>query len=180
MEQPSWKNGSAIARVGVVLFLIWVVGLGAAGCSEESTVSGGEEISFWEIPIDGVIVRLELALSEEDMARGLMFRERLEAGHGMLFLYREPRKLSFWMRNTPLPLDLAFFDGTGTIREIRKLYPFDETPVLSVSDEIVGAIELGRGEFTRLGIGVGSRIDRKALTGAIQQSGAGLSGYVYP
>lgn len=176
--KSSFFRGTVVGGLAVLLVTVSVF---LTGCERvEAPSSGFVAESFWEIPVDAATLTLELALGEEEMARGLMFREELQPGSGMLFLYPQPRQLSFWMRNTPLPLDIAFFDVTGTIREIHRLYPFDETPVRSASDAIVGAIEMKRGEFARLGLGVGSRIDAPVLEKAIRQSGRNPGDYVFP
>lgn len=66
-------------------------------------------------------VRAELALTPEDRARGLMFRGSLGPEEGMLFVYPTARTLSFWMKNTLIPLDVGYFDGDGFLIEVRQM-----------------------------------------------------------
>ncbi len=53
-------------------------------------------------------VKVEIARSESERQRGLMFRQKLDAGRGMIFLFEQPQKLKFWMKNTYIPLDMIF------------------------------------------------------------------------
>lgn len=67
----------------------------------------------------------ELAVTQEEAERGLMFRESLPERHGMLFIFEPPRKVTFWMKNTPLSLDLIFIGPDGVVTEIMEgLKPF--------------------------------------------------------
>lgn len=94
--------------------------------------------------VDGL--ELEIAISIEDQQKGLMDRESLPENHGMLFVYPKPTRLSFWMKNTEIPLDIAFIDEVGEIKEIHNLVPHDETHVLSNSP-CKYALEVNRGWF---------------------------------
>lgn len=108
-----------------------------------------------------VTVRVEIADDEAERARGLMYRRELADGTGMLFIYDTPRAVSFWMRNTYLPLDLVFLDKTGTIRHIhRGAVPLDETPIPGAAagdpdPRRQMILEIGAGEADRLGLAVG-------------------------
>jgi uncharacterized membrane protein (UPF0127 family) len=75
---------------------------------------------------------VELAQSPQEHAVGLMNRESMPSGHGMLFLYPTPRHVHFWMRNTFIPLDILFIDATGVIAKVHhNATPLDETPIPS-------------------------------------------------
>ena len=67
---------------------------------------------------DGFVVDLELALTAEEIANGLMFRPSLADSRGMLFLFEQPRRPAFWMKNMLIPLDLVFLDGTGAVVDV--------------------------------------------------------------
>ena len=108
-----------------------------------------------------VAFQIELADDESERAQGLMFRKALSPGSGMLFIYDAPRTVSFWMRNTYIPLDLVFLDQTGVIRHIhRNAVPLDETPIPGAAPgdpdpnrQMI--LEIGGGEAERLGLAVG-------------------------
>jgi uncharacterized protein len=90
---------------------------------------------------------------------GLMFRDSLPEDRGMLFVFEQPKTASFWMRNTKIPLSIAYVDSTGKILEIESMKPFDETVVPSVSDQVSYALEVNQGWFGRHGIAPGAKID---------------------
>jgi uncharacterized membrane protein (UPF0127 family) len=110
-----------------------------------------------EIRVNGVPIRVEVAETRDQRLRGLMYRNHVPDGTGMLFVYREEKVLSYWMINTRVPLDLAYIDRDRVIRRICPLAPNDlvgkssETPVRM-------ALEVPAGWFRRNGIEAGSRL----------------------
>jgi uncharacterized membrane protein (UPF0127 family) len=76
----------------------------------------------------------------------------------MLFIYPFPRRVSFYMRNTLIPLSCAYIDGQGIIREIYAMEPGDETPITSRSDAIQFVLEVNRGWFEANNIGPGASV----------------------
>lgn len=110
-------------------------------------------------PIDvaGHTVRVEIADEADERQRGLMYRESLPEDQGMLFVYEDERDLSFWMRNTQLPLDIAFLDREGRIVDIQQLEPFDENSITTRSPAMY-ALEMNRGWFEEHGVEIGDRV----------------------
>ena len=101
---------------------------------------------------------VELAVSPNEQMTGLMNRESLESNHGMLFVFPEPKRASFWMHNTSIPLDLAFLDADGVILEILPLVPFEEKPVLSKSSKVSYALEVSRDWFASRNLKAGLKV----------------------
>jgi len=88
----------------------------------------------------------------------------------MIFVFGRPQKMSFWMRNTELPLDIGYIDPDGTLREIYPMYPHDEKPVPSVERRQI-ALEMNHGWFARAGVKPGAKLDMKALREAMAARG---------
>ncbi|UXU73663.1 MULTISPECIES: DUF192 domain-containing protein [unclassified Paracoccus (in: a-proteobacteria)] len=114
-------------------------------------------------------VSVELASTPDERARGLMFRKDLPPGHGMLFVYEQPQPVSFWMRNTLIPLDIVFFDSRGVVRHIHPMArPLDETPIPGAApgdsrpDRLL-VLELPGGDAARLGIAPGMALTHPAV-----------------
>ncbi|NDA10727.1 MAG: DUF192 domain-containing protein [Verrucomicrobia bacterium] len=101
---------------------------------------------------------VEVAVTPGEQAQGLMNRDFLPAERGMLFVFPHPKKAFFWMRNTSLPLDLAFLDSEGVILEIHPLVPFEETRVESKSEKVAYAIETNRDWFASRGLKPGLKV----------------------
>ena len=72
---------------------------------------------------------IEIADDPGERSRGLMFRQEMDNDHGMLFVFEESQPVGFWMRNTPLPLDLVFIGQDGKVRAIERGEPFSEAPI---------------------------------------------------
>lgn len=110
---------------------------------------------------DGFAVDLELALTPEEISRGLMFRPVLPENRGMLFLFDQPRLPSFWMKNTLIPLDLVFLDGAGTVVDvIADVQPCaaDPCPNYPPSSPVRAVLEIGAGVAALHSLEVGSMI----------------------
>lgn len=115
-------------------------------------------------PLDAYVAR-----SAEDRALGLMHRKDLPAGEGMLFMCDEPQPQSFWMKDTPLALSIAFLDDEGTIVQVGDLEPHStephecETPVRYV-------LEVNQGWFDERGIAPGERVEGPAFIAQVRAS----------
>ena len=97
------------------------------------------------------VVKAEIVKELEDKKQGLMFRKNLEDGEGMLFIYDRDQILSFWMKNTYIPLSIAYISSDGRIIDIKDMYPNDENPVRS-SRSVRYALEVPQGWFSRVGV----------------------------
>ena len=101
---------------------------------------------------------IELASTEGERARGLMFRRAMQPDHGMLFDFHRPQPVAFWMKNTPLPLDMLFIDEAGIVVQIAAdAVPNSETPIPS-EEPIRAVLELNAGTAKRLGITPGAKV----------------------
>ena len=106
---------------------------------------------------------VELAITPDEQARGLMFRENLPRGAGMLFLYDRPSTVSFWMRNTLIPLDMIFVDAAGVVARVHhEAVPLDETPIPG-GDGVLAVLEINGGLARRFGIAAGTEMRHPRL-----------------
>jgi len=110
------------------------------------------EQSFLTIPLN-----IEIPQSQTDFNLGLMFRESLEEDTGMLFIFAEAGQKSFHMKDTKIPLDIAFIKEDGTIESIKELDPFTILPVSS-DGEVLYALEVNRGWFVENSVNVGDKV----------------------
>jgi uncharacterized protein len=107
-----------------------------------------------------VRVRVEVADDPAEQAKGLMYRKALGKNRGMLFIYPEERELSFWMKNTLIPLSIAFIDSERRIIDIQDMKPLDDRPPHYVSSEPAQyALEVNQGFFKKRGVKVGDRVE---------------------
>ena len=144
----------------------WILVLGATGAEAPKPAS-----EYFAITVGDRTLQLQIAVSPNEMMRGLMGRKSLKSDEGMLFVYAKPQVMSFWMRNTPLPLDIGFFDVSGQLREHYPLYPFDETLVKSRSESLQFALEVNQGWFRENRVTRGAMLDLKAVQAALKLRG---------
>ena len=112
---------------------------------------------------DGKPTRLfvEIARTEAERAEGLMGRRSLKANQGMVFLFSEPTEAGFWMKDTLIPLSIAFWDSSDRIVAILDMEPCgaDPCPAYEPGIPYVGAVEASRGYFDRHGVEVGDAVE---------------------
>ena len=102
-------------------------------------------------------LNIEVPSNPRDFNMGLMFREKLGQDSGMLFIFDQVSEKSFHMKDTKIPLDIAFINKDGIIESIKELEPLNTTPVYSDS-EVLYALEVNRGWFVEKNIKVGDRV----------------------
>lgn len=106
---------------------------------------------------------VEVVDTPQTRGQGLMFRTDLPRSAGMLFVFERAEPVAFWMRNTPLPLDMLFFTEQGELDTLHEnAVPFDETPIPAAGD-IKFVLEINGGMSALLGIGVPTRLSHSAL-----------------
>ncbi len=144
-----------------------------AGPTTTAAASGAPKTvrDFFPIKVGDATVRMQLAVRSEEMQRGLMDRRDLGRDDGMIFVYDKVQQMTFWMRNTPTPLDIGFFTSDGTLVEVLAMHPFDENTVASHSKELRFALETNQGWYRANGIKPGAKLDVRALAGALRARG---------
>ncbi|MEM7752931.1 MAG: DUF192 domain-containing protein [Pseudomonadota bacterium] len=106
---------------------------------------------------------VEVADTPAERSQGLMHREDMPRSAGMLFVYERPQPVSFWMRNTLIPLDMIFMDAEGTVQRVHEnAIPLDETSIPG-GTEIQYVLEINGGLSSRLGIVEGSELRHPAI-----------------
>lgn len=106
---------------------------------------------------------VEIADDAGERANGLMFRERLPASAGMLFIYERPQPVSFWMKNTLIPLDMVFIGPDGRVNGVHaNAVPGDLTPIPGPEGTLM-VLEIQGGLAARLGLGEGAELRHPAV-----------------
>lgn len=101
-------------------------------------------------------LRTELALKPVEILTGMMWRTNMTDDEGMLFVFGNATQRSFYMKNTRVPLSVAYIDPEGVILEIHDLKPLDESPVPSKAENIQYVLEVPQGWFQRKNISTGT------------------------
>jgi uncharacterized protein len=139
-------------------FFLLVLTLILHGCSKPSNITNNK---LHEIKINGKTIHVEVASTQRERMLGLMFREKLEKDQGMLFIYPQEQYLSFWMKNTKIPLSIAFINFNGEITQIEAMIPYSLKSHVS-KDKGRYALEMEEAWFKKNGIGVGSKVSFSA------------------
>ncbi|HYD85904.1 MAG TPA: DUF192 domain-containing protein [Vitreimonas sp.] len=143
--------------------LTLVLSVGACAQSDtESKAGATAQVETEELTIETaggpVRVTVEIADTEEERARGLMFRPPLPDNYGMLFHFQQPERASFWMRNTPSSLDIIFIGVDGRILNIAERttpYSLESVPAVGLTR---GVLEIRGGHAAELGLRAGDRV----------------------
>ena len=126
---------------------------------ERCDIDGSQTVAIDTGDAD-VRVQVEVADDTDEMAKGLMGRTALAEDAGMLFVYPEERELSFWMKDTLIPLSIAFMGSDGRIVDIQDMKALDDEPPHYESVEPARyALEVNEGFFDERGVEVGDRAE---------------------
>jgi uncharacterized protein len=168
--------GGLLLLVAGLALVAWVLAssAGLVGTSDDPTMAGptastaatpGETARTAEYrlePADGdpVTVRLEVAADPATRARGLMEREEVPPGTGMVFLYPRDVEEAYWMKNTLVPLSIAFVAADGRVVSVHEMTPCaaDPCPSYAPAGPYRYAVELAAGSFADAGVGPGSNV----------------------
>lgn len=111
-----------------------------------------------KMSIAGTTVTLEVAKERETLSRGLMFRDSLAKNSGMLFIFPREGMYSFWMKNTRIPLSIAFINSQGRIVGLDEMRPYDTVTVHMPFEPYTYAIEMDSGWFSQNGVRKGDML----------------------
>lgn len=162
-------------RTSVALLVLFIASLLlVAGCGAEESKAPDEaapETTATEPEIaktttlniikssgERVEVEVEIADDDTERQRGLMGRTELAENAGMLFIFEDEQPRSFWMKDTLIPLSIAYIAADGHIVDIQDMQPLDETSYPS-AEPAQYALEVNQGFFREQGIQVGDRLD---------------------
>jgi uncharacterized membrane protein (UPF0127 family) len=117
----------------------------------------------------GHTFNIEVATTEKEKELGLMFRTHLADNEGMLFPYDRPRRLSMWMHNTYISLDMLFIRDDGTIARIEERAEPLSDRVISSGSAVSAVLEIPGGAAARLGIKAGDKVQYRLFKGAAER-----------
>jgi len=143
--------------------LILALFLTACGKGENQQAASAKSVdeqrsNNLSIKIEGISLEVEIVQDIESRQLGLMYREELAENLGMLFVFESTQVLSFWMRNTFIPLDIAFIDAAGVIVDIQRMEPLDESKQYISAASALYALEVNAGWFEKNGVKRGSKV----------------------
>lgn len=176
------SNGRSRARPGRLLAAAAILGMAglfgcggsgdgeAAGTAGDTATRGQDSAALTSsierspaglrvttLEVGGHEVTVEVAERDAERQQGLMGRDSLPEDHGMLFVYSRPQTLSFWMRNTEIPLDIAYISQDGAIVDIQQMDPHTQEQHPS-REPAMYALEMNQGWFEEHGVTVGDRV----------------------
>jgi uncharacterized membrane protein (UPF0127 family) len=164
---PSFLRVMAIvvALAGILLVLVALrPSIAPAGGDPGALPADAPTVFF---PDSHAFVVVELARTDAERQRGLMGRTSLEDGTGMLFVFPRTVSSAFWMKDTLIPLSIAFIDEQGVIVDIQDMQPLDET-LHYPADAYRYALEVPQGWFSRAGVVVGQHAQLPAEAVALE------------
>jgi uncharacterized protein len=143
-------------RVTLITAAVITVFFAVVGCREK--VETGIVFGEGEVTIGGRTIQVEEAITAPQMSQGLMYRRSLDEDRGMIFIYSHPVSSPFWMKDTHIPLSIAFINSDGIIISIQKMEPDNDQRTYPPPRPFLYALEMNQGWFERNNIRVGDKI----------------------
>ena len=154
----SERAGLAVRTAATVLALVLLAGCAGSGKGADGIpTSPNPKLPTATLQVGGSTVVAEIARTSDQRERGLMFRKSIEDGKGMLFVFATDQTLSFWMKNTLVPLSIAWIGSDGIIKGLADMDAESLDPVSS-ERSVRYALEVPQGWFGRAGVRVGDRV----------------------
>lgn len=149
-------------RPGIAVLLLLLLAISSACAQQDARNPVGPRIP---LTVGNTVFNIELARTDQERQMGLMFRSSMAESDGMLFIFDNEEHLAFWMKNTNIPLSIAYISAAGEIREIYDMSPHS---LRSIEGQYFAkyALELNQGAFARAGIKVGDYIRLSDLPSA--------------
>lgn len=141
------RNSSTIFRRSLTVFILFI----AVSCSSQT-------LQTTTLTLGGEVFTVEISRTDDERRTGLMNRPSLGESAGMLFVFERDDFLSFWMKNTRIPLSIAYISRDGIIREIHDMEP-RSLKAINSQHAVRLALEVNQGTFERVGLSVGDRIE---------------------
>lgn len=133
---------------------------------------------FFPVRQGQVSTRLRFAVTDLEKARGLMGTPKLPENEGMAFMYESDTQMRFWMKDTPLNLDIAFVSAEGVILEVKTMRAGDTATTISSSDKVRFTVEMAAGWYARAGVKQGDEVEIIALRAALTARGFQAKRYI--
>lgn len=146
-------------------------------CSRAEAKQTATIKDYLTLEINGTRVRAQVAITDPEQEKGLMYCKSLPEGYGMLFAYKEPQEMRYWMNHVPIPLTIGFFRGDGTLDEVRNMLPNDKRSIISSSDKIQYCLEMNENWYARNHITPGMKLDMGLVKKALEARGEEISRY---
>lgn len=118
---------------------------------------GNEQLAKVKMQLKGQTFMVEVARTQDEQQKGYMFRKQIGDREAMIFVYTKDEQLSFWMKNTEVPLSIAFLSQDGTVTQLEDMKPFDPTVIRS-KISVRYALEVKQGVFQTLGVKEGDKV----------------------
>ncbi len=176
MAHKNWLTAGALCVIVAVAAGAYFYS-GQPTASQQPAAGDGQAMILPVDPTPLVVVTkggarsfsIEVADTEAEREAGLMYRQDMADDHGMLFVFEMQKQVGFWMRNTPMPLDLIFVGQDGKIRAVKHGEPFSEA-VVSPGVPVRFVLEFKAGTAAANGIGYGDLLRHPAV-GSVPGSG---------
>ena len=159
----------------MIRLLLLAMALALVACDSRQTSSSpaaelGIETRF-PVRMGQVLGQLRIAATDLEKARGLMGVSHLSEAEGMAFMYDAESQMRFWMKDTPLDLDIAFVSRDGTVLEVKTMTAGDTETTASTTDQVRFAIEMRAGWFRDFGVKPGEKINVDDMRAALKARG---------
>ncbi|EKD83119.1 MAG: hypothetical protein ACD_39C00873G0001, partial [uncultured bacterium] len=158
-------SSACITGIAALLLIAGLLTACRGATQAASSPDSSQILQTTEATLAGTSLKIWLARTYEEKAKGLMFFESMQKDEGMLFVYDSPRIMSFWMKNTRIPLDLVFFSDNleinGWIKNMQPGYGLPERNLPSYVSELPAqyALELNAGSIDSLKLKLGDRLE---------------------